>query len=64
MVNRTAAALVAATFLILQCLSGPALAENQIGYQLLSAEQAAGLSAPAERLAWTSAARSRAPMAA
>lgn len=44
MVNRMAAALAAATFLSLQCLPGSALAENQIGYQLLSAEQAAGLS--------------------
>jgi len=44
MVNRTAAALVAATFLSLQCLPSLALAENQMGYQLLSAEQAAGLS--------------------
>jgi len=43
MVNRTAAALVAATFLSLQCLASPALAENQMGYQLLSAEQATGL---------------------
>jgi len=43
MVNRTVAALVAATFLSLQCLPGSALAENQMGYQLLSAEQASGL---------------------
>ncbi len=43
MVNRTVAALVAATFLSLQCLPGPALAENQMGYRLLSTEQAAGL---------------------
>jgi len=43
MVNRTVAALVAATYLSLQCLPGPALAENQMGYRLLSAEQAAGL---------------------
>jgi len=42
MANRTAA-LVAATFLSLQCLPGPVRAENQMGYQLLSAEQAAGL---------------------
>ncbi len=44
MVNRTAAALVGVTFLSLQCLPTPALAENQMAYQLLSAEQAAGLS--------------------
>ena len=43
MVNRTVAALVAATFLSLQCLPGPALAENQMGYRLLSSQQAAGL---------------------
>ena len=43
MVNRTVAALFAATFLSLQCLPGPALAENQMGYRLLSTEQAAGL---------------------
>ncbi len=43
MVNRTVAALFAATFLSLQCLPGPALAENQMGYRLLSTEQATGL---------------------
>ena len=43
MVNRTVAALVAATFLSLQSLPGPALAENQMGYRLLSQQQAAGL---------------------
>ena len=43
MVNRTVVAIVAATFLSLQCLPGSALADNQMGYQLLSAEQAAGL---------------------
>ena len=43
MVNRTVAALVAATFLSLQGLPSAALAENQMGYQLLSQQQAAGL---------------------
>lgn len=43
MTNRTVAASLAASFLFLQCVSGPALAENQMGYRLLSAEQAAGL---------------------
>lgn len=43
MVNRTVAALVAATFLSLQGIPGVALAENQMGYRLLSTEQAAGL---------------------
>lgn len=43
MVNRTAAALFAASFLALQCAPMPASAENAMGYQLLSAQQAAGL---------------------
>ena len=43
MINRTVAALVAATFLSLQGLPSVALAENQMGYQLLSAGQATGL---------------------
>ncbi len=43
MVNRTVAALVAATFLCMQGLPNAALAENQMGYQLLSTGQAAGL---------------------
>jgi len=43
MVNRTVAALAAAIVLGAQCLPGPALAENQMGYQLLSQQQAAGL---------------------
>ena len=43
MVNRTVAALVAATFLSLQGLPSVALAENQMGYRLLSQQQAAGL---------------------
>ena len=43
MVNRTVAALVAVTFLSLQGLPSAALAENQMGYQLLSQQQAAGL---------------------
>ncbi len=43
MVNRTVAALVAATFLSLQGLPSVALAENQMGYQLLSQQQAAAL---------------------
>ena len=42
MINRTAAALVAASFLNLQILS-PALADNQMGYQLLPLEQATAL---------------------
>jgi hypothetical protein len=41
--NRTIAALLAVSFLSLQCLPSAALAENQMGYQLLSAGQAAGL---------------------
>ena len=43
MVNRTVAARVAASFRSRQCLPGPALADNQMGYQLLSAGQAAEL---------------------
>ena len=43
MVNRSIAALVAAAFLSLQCLPGPALADNQMGYQLLTADQANAL---------------------
>ena len=43
MVNRTVAALIASTFLSLQVLPGPALADNQMGYQLLSAAQATAL---------------------
>jgi hypothetical protein len=43
MVNRTVAALAAASFLSLQCMPSPALAENQMGYQLLSAQQASEL---------------------
>lgn len=43
MVNRTVAALLAASFLGLQSLPSPALAENQMGYQLLSARQAGQL---------------------
>lgn len=43
MINRTAAAFLAASLLSLQCAPSPALAENQMGYQLLSAREAAGL---------------------
>lgn len=44
MANRTVAALLAASFLSLQCMpTGPAHAENPMGYQLLSARQAAVL---------------------
>lgn len=43
MVNRTLAALVALSFLGLQTVPSQALADNQMGYQLLSADQAAGL---------------------
>jgi hypothetical protein len=43
MVNRTMAALVAAPLLALPCASGPAFAKNQMGYQLLSAQEAAEL---------------------
>ena len=43
MVKRTAAALVATAFLAVQVLTGPALADNQMGYSLLPAEQAAQL---------------------
>lgn len=43
MANPTAAALAAAIVPGAQCLPGPAFAENQMGYQLLSPQQAAGL---------------------
>lgn len=43
MVNRTVAAFLAASFLGLQCMPSPALAENAMGYQLLSARQASAL---------------------
>ncbi len=43
MVNRTVAMLLAASFLSVQCVPGPALAQNPMGYQLLSASQAAEL---------------------
>lgn len=43
MVNRTLAASVVVSLLGLQGMQRPALADNQMGYQLLSADQAAGL---------------------
>ena len=43
MVNRTLTALLTASFLSLQVLPTPAAADNQMGYQLLTAEQAAAL---------------------
>lgn len=43
MVNSTAAALLAASFLAVQCLPTSARAENQMGYQLLSVSEAANL---------------------
>ncbi len=43
MVNRTVAALIAASFLGLQCVPAPAFAENQMGYRLLSGSQASEL---------------------
>lgn len=43
MVHRTLAALVAVSFLAVQAAPSLALADNQMGYQLLSADQAAGL---------------------
>jgi len=43
MVNRTAAALLAVTFLGLQSVPSPARADNQMGYRLLSTQQASGL---------------------
>ncbi len=41
--HRTLAALVAVSFLAVQAAPSVALADNQMGYQLLSADQAAGL---------------------
>ncbi len=43
MVNRTAAALLAVSFLGLQSVPSPARADNQMGYRLLSTQQASGL---------------------
>lgn len=43
MVNRAAAALLAVSFLGLQCAPSPASAQNAMGYRLLSVQQAAGL---------------------
>ena len=43
MVRRTLTALMAAAFLFVQGVPGPALAENQMGYRLLSAQEASGL---------------------
>ncbi len=43
MVSRTAAALLAASFLAVQCLPTAAWAENQMGYRLLSVREAANL---------------------
>ncbi len=43
MVNRTAAALLAVTFLGVQSVPSPARADNQMGYLLLSTQQAANL---------------------
>jgi len=43
MVNRTAGALLKASFLSLQCLPASAQAQNQMGYQLRSAQQATAL---------------------
>ena len=43
MINRTVAAFVASTFLTVQCLPTSAFADNQMGYQLLTADQAGAL---------------------
>lgn len=43
MIKRTVTALVAASFLSLQVLPVPAMADNQMGYRLLTADQAAAL---------------------
>ena len=43
MANRTLAAFVAASFLCLQGLPSPALADNQMGYQMLTVDQASAL---------------------
>ena len=43
MVSRTKAALVAASFFIMQCAPLPALADNQMGYQLLGLDQVSAL---------------------
>lgn len=43
MVHRVSAALVAVSMLVLQAAPGSALADNQMGYHLLPADQAAGL---------------------
>jgi len=43
MIVRLLAPLTAASFLILQCVPQAARAENRMGYQLLSAQEAAGL---------------------
>lgn len=43
MTRRLAASLLAASFLTMQCLAGPAVAENQMGYRLLTGQEASGL---------------------
>ena len=43
MVNRPFAAFVAASFLAMQPLATPAFADNQMGYQMLTADQASAL---------------------
>ena len=43
MVNRTLAAFVTASFIVLQPLAGSAMADNQMGYQMLTADQASAL---------------------
>ena len=43
MINRKVVALLAASLFSLQVLAAPAMADNQMGYQLLTADQAAAL---------------------
>ena len=43
MIHRLFTPLVAASFLVLQCVAAPARADNQMGYQLLTPQQAADL---------------------
>lgn len=43
MATRSSAPIIAAVFLLLQCVPGPAQADNQMGYRLLSPQEAAGL---------------------
>jgi hypothetical protein len=61
MVSRTVTAIAIASMLTLQATPKLAHAENQMGYRLLSVQEASRLPRIAALLAWTSSGRSRSP---